>query len=263
MDESDEVRSAWDANAEHWDKSQGEGKTFALELVAPAEEALYEVKPGHRVLEIACGNGLHSRRLASRGAKVTATDLSPRMIEIAKAKTPAELEVEYRVLDATDAQQLSALPPSFDAIVCHMAVFDMSRVDALFAAAAERLGTGAPFIVSSAHPCFNQPNARFFAEAYEQADGTTREEHGVRVVEYARPFDSLVRAHHDSPAPHRMFHRPLSLLLSEAFAAGLVLTGLREPTMPTKDPPRRAALSWDARFAAIPAVIVYRFEARR
>lgn len=43
------------------------------------------VKPGNRVLDVACGQGRHSRMLASMGFAVTGIDLSPSSIEYAKA----------------------------------------------------------------------------------------------------------------------------------------------------------------------------------
>ena len=43
----------------------------------------FDLRPGQRVLDIACGNGLTSRKLAASGAQVTAFDISARMIELA------------------------------------------------------------------------------------------------------------------------------------------------------------------------------------
>jgi 2-polyprenyl-3-methyl-5-hydroxy-6-metoxy-1,4-benzoquinol methylase len=66
-----------------------------------------------RVLEIGCGTGTLARELATRrGAKVTAIDLSPRMIDVARVRTPASLGVEYHVADF-----LSLSPRGFDVVV--------------------------------------------------------------------------------------------------------------------------------------------------
>ena len=256
------VRGAWDTNAAHWDRRVGEGNTFSEHLVRPAEEALLHIEGRARVLEFACGNGVHSRRLARRGASVLATDISPRLIDLARARTAPELAVEYRVVDAGSVRDLETLPPHFDAVVCHMAIFDMPRIDRVFAAAASRLSGRGSFIVSSVHPCFNQAGAHMFAESTEDADGVTREVYGVRVSEYGQSYEFLGRAHHDSPVPHPIVHRPIAEVITEAVGAGLVLTGLVEPTLPLEDKPSRHALAWDARFAKIPPVIVYRFERR-
>jgi len=71
-----------------------------------------------RVLEIAAGTGIVTRRLRDRlpvGARLTATDLNPPMLDVARAKFGPHDAVEFQTADAT------ALPfgdGSFDAAVC-------------------------------------------------------------------------------------------------------------------------------------------------
>jgi len=50
----------------------GAGNDFVNVLVWPAVERFLPVKPGMRVLDIACGNGLTSRRRHSRLCEVGA-----------------------------------------------------------------------------------------------------------------------------------------------------------------------------------------------
>jgi SAM-dependent methyltransferase len=260
-EENSRVRAAWDANAEHWDQRMAEGNAFALRLIAPSEESLLAIRRGTRVLDVACGNGLHARRLARRGATVLAVDVSPRMIELARQRTPAELDVEYRVVDAANEGELAALPDAFDAAVCHMAVFDMERVDRLFAAVAARLRAGDPFVVSSVHPCFNSARPIMYTEVSEQTDPPSVT-HGVRIEEYLTPREFPARAFRDSKSPHPVFHRPLSMMLGEAFRSGFVLTGVVEPAFAEDGSRGSGPPGWDARFHDIPPVIVYRFEKR-
>ncbi len=59
-------RNAWEANAEIWDERMGEdGNDFFNLLCWPALASLLDIQPGRRYLDIACGNGLTSRRLAA------------------------------------------------------------------------------------------------------------------------------------------------------------------------------------------------------
>ena len=53
------------------------------------EVDLDEFGPAGRVLELACGTGLWTGRLAARASHVTAIDASPEALEIARAKVPA------------------------------------------------------------------------------------------------------------------------------------------------------------------------------
>jgi len=121
-------REAWDANAEHWDSRMGdEGNDFFNVLCWPVLASLLDVQPGQHILDIACGNGLTSRRLAALGANVTAFDFSANLIEKANARSNNyQSLITYHVLDATDEQALlssvqanSTLPfPTWHCLTC-------------------------------------------------------------------------------------------------------------------------------------------------
>jgi magnesium-protoporphyrin O-methyltransferase len=59
---------------------------------------------GMRILDAGCGTGLMSAELAARGADVVAIDLSPKLIDIARSRLPAELarQVTFLSGDMTD-----------------------------------------------------------------------------------------------------------------------------------------------------------------
>lgn len=59
--------------------------------------------------------------------------------------------------------------------------------------------------------------------------------------------------------PHLYFHRPIHLLLGEAFRVGFVLDGLEEPAFPS-DHPNNYLLSWGGNFSEIPPVLVVRLK---
>ena len=65
------------------------------------------------VLELACGTGLISQRIAGRVRNLEATDYSPEMIEEARKK-PHSVRLHYSVQDATD---LPYGPETFDVVV--------------------------------------------------------------------------------------------------------------------------------------------------
>ncbi|KFN45369.1 bifunctional 2-polyprenyl-6-hydroxyphenol methylase/3-demethylubiquinol 3-O-methyltransferase UbiG [Arenimonas metalli] len=72
---------------------------------------------GARVLDVGCGAGLLSEALAREGAKVTALDLAPELIDVARLHLlESGLQVDYRLqsVESLAAEQ----PASFDAITC-------------------------------------------------------------------------------------------------------------------------------------------------
>jgi 2-polyprenyl-3-methyl-5-hydroxy-6-metoxy-1,4-benzoquinol methylase len=71
---------------------------------------------GKRVLEIGCGNGRLTRRLANLGAHVDAFDLDKKLIVIARKELPASLSerVRYKVGSALD---LKYPKQTFDSVV--------------------------------------------------------------------------------------------------------------------------------------------------
>jgi SAM-dependent methyltransferase len=94
--------------------------------------ARLQVKPGLRLLELACGTGIVTRRLLSilpADGRYTATDLNPPMVDYARGKIGVDPRVTWQ---AADAQALAFTDQSFDAVVCQFGVmFFPDRVAAL------------------------------------------------------------------------------------------------------------------------------------
>jgi SAM-dependent methyltransferase len=63
---------------------------------------LRQLRPNcQAALEIGCGKGEFSRRLAGRSSRVLALDLSPEMIRIARANSAPESNIEFQIADVT------------------------------------------------------------------------------------------------------------------------------------------------------------------
>lgn len=252
----------WNRLGGWWDDYVGrEGNEFHRGTVAPVTEQLLDVQPGERVLDIACGNGQFSRRLAELGADVVAFDLSESFVQ--RARSHAAIgRIEYHVADATDHARLVAFG-EFDAAVANMALMDIPEVEPLFRALPQMLRPGGRFVFTIIHPCFGYPlspkagSRTGFVQVLNRALALVQRvvPHrvllaGARAVEpfvgarqslvYLKPVARLGTGIIGQPVPHWYFHRPLEALLRPAFDAGLVLDALAEPPWP--EAPNRAGL---------------------
>jgi len=181
-DIGDEVREAWEANAQWWSACFGEGNDFHLQWVAPPVESLLEIRPGERVLDIACGNGAFSRRLADLGAQVTALDFSASFIACACERNADYADrIRYCVIDAAKRDELMSVGEgAFDAAVSNMALMDMSDITVLASCLPKLLKSGGRFVVSIMHPCFNNPDARMCME-HEDRNGQLMTTRTIRI----------------------------------------------------------------------------------
>jgi 2-polyprenyl-6-hydroxyphenyl methylase/3-demethylubiquinone-9 3-methyltransferase len=103
---------------------------------------------GARVLDVGCGAGLLSEALAREGAQVTALDLAPDLIEVAKLHLlESGLQVDYRVQAVEDLA--AEAPASFDAITCMEMLEHVPDPGAVLAACATLLKPGGRLLLST------------------------------------------------------------------------------------------------------------------
>lgn len=77
-----------------YDKPERQADLRVLHTVVP------EYFIGRHVLDVACGTGYWTRRIATRAATVVGCDISPEVLTVARAKHPASLPADYVLCDA-------------------------------------------------------------------------------------------------------------------------------------------------------------------
>lgn len=102
---------------------------------------------GKRVLEIGCGTGRHTQRLARLGNDVTALDLSPGMLAVARAKPGLE---RVRFVES-DVFQFRPDAP-YDAVICALVIEHVQDLARFFERVAAFLAPGARGYFSEIHP---------------------------------------------------------------------------------------------------------------
>ncbi|MGH7129961.1 MAG: class I SAM-dependent methyltransferase, partial [Planctomycetaceae bacterium] len=169
--------------------------------------------------------------------------------------------VTFQQADATDEAALLALGEGrYDAVVCNMALMDMTEVAPLFRAVTRLLAPAGRFVFTIPHPCFNSNDIRLTLEEEDRA-GELVEISAIKVIDYLDIPPGKGAGMPGEPAPHWYFHRPLSTLLGAAFAAGLVMDGIDEPAFPPDTPDSRP-LGWH-RYTNIPPVLAVRMRVMR
>ena len=108
------------------------------------------LRPTDHVLEIGCGTGTTAIHHAPSVAHVRATDISERMIEIARSKARAA-EVQNIDFEMTSVEKLNAAPNSFDVILAHSILHLVPRVDRALVQLHQMLEPGGLLISST--PC--------------------------------------------------------------------------------------------------------------
>ncbi len=224
---NEEVKAIWNANAGYWDSKMGEGNAFHKTLIEPTQLKLLEVKPGQRVLDVACGNGQFARKLAELGAVVTGIDFSDKMIEIAKSRPSTN--VEYIVADAGSGTDLAKLPGKFDAIVCTMAMMDMENIETLISHSPKMLKRHGAFVFSILHPCFHS-GEHWIGHEQDDLEGRLRDRYFVKVSDYLVESTLTGVAMDGQPQSQYYFHRPISTIFRSFFKAGFTLDGYEEPS---------------------------------
>jgi SAM-dependent methyltransferase len=100
-----------------------------LDLLAP--------KPGERILDLGCGDGVLTAKLVEAGAEVVGTDADPAMVEASRAKG-----LDARVMDG----QRLTFDADFDTVFSNAALHWMPDTAAVFAGVHRALKPGGRFV---------------------------------------------------------------------------------------------------------------------
>ncbi|MEQ8769743.1 MAG: methyltransferase domain-containing protein [Phycisphaerales bacterium] len=223
----DSADAGWDHVAEWYDDLiENRRSDHHDEVVHPGVQRMLDLKPGERVLDIACGQGELAALLARSGADVTGVDASPALIERAREHAPERLTFMQG-----DARELAGLDAaSFDAAVCVLALMNIDPIEPVFERVRALLKPDGRAVFVVMHPAFRVPKASGWA--WSDREGKTVQR---RMIErYNTPFGAPIVmnpgevASGAEPITTTSHHRPIGALVRAASAAGLVVDGLEE-----------------------------------
>lgn len=175
---------------------------------------------GRQVCDLGCGQGELARRMAQRGAIVTAVDHSPAILRVANSYCNPS-GITYVWGDARDPDTLPKGP--FDVVVMNLMLMDVDDFQRVFASAAVLVGAGGAAVWTVMHPCFQSP----YSEPLEDEQGRLSHR---RVSHYASQWWRSSR-----PGTLRAalgaYHRTLSDYVNSFVGAGFDIRLMAEPVV--------------------------------
>ncbi|MBQ7850682.1 MAG: class I SAM-dependent methyltransferase [Clostridia bacterium] len=211
---------SWNAMGDEWLALAQTGES-RMRFIMPHMLGYMGDVRGKRLLDLGCGEGGYSRRLAAAGACVTAADCSEAALCYAQEQAQREgLEIAHYLRNSND---LFGIPDAaFDAALCSMMLMDVEDLGGTLREIVRVLKPGGRVYVSMLHPCFDGNHERGIGR---QGQGETRE---VVVKNYFEPREW------EAPLPGGTTsviwrHRTLSEYVKAFVSAGLTICDMHEP----------------------------------
>jgi len=247
----------WAEVADWYDKLVGDdGSEYHQHVVIPGVFRMLDVpnKKLH-VLDLACGQGVLSRKLAEAGCTVLGIDAAAPLIEAARRRNQSEgLPITYHVADATklvdDRNNLfpPLKPDSHDAITLILAIQNMTPLSPVWQACKAILKPGGSLIVVMMHPCFRIPKQSDWLWEDRGSGGVGEQVRTIKQYLTSSKVDIQTHpglaAHGKSETTTPHFHRPLQAYINTLGNAGLLIDHIEEwISHKTSQPgPKKAAL---------------------
>ncbi len=217
--------TSWGAVATWYEAAVGDNDSYQTQVIAPNLTRLMDLRPGEKVLDLACGTGFFSGLFGKIvGVKnVIGVDIGKQLISIAKKNNP---EIDFRISSADD---LSAFASNyFDKVTIVLAIQNIAEVKAMLMEVNRVLKpSGSVYIVMN-HPAFRIPKRSAWgfdevtSQQYRRIDGYLRESKEEIDMKPGSSKGQNVEQITVS------FHRPLQYYSKLFSATGFVITRLEE-----------------------------------
>jgi SAM-dependent methyltransferase len=220
--------TSWGGVADWYGEHVEGGDTYHAQVVAPNILRLVTPEKGLRLLDVGCGEGYFSRLFAAAGASVTAADISPELIELAREKDRgAKQHVSYHVASAED--MAFAPDRSFDVITAVLTLQNMEHFTTVCKEIARILTPQGRVVLVLNHPAFRIPKESSWG--WDREDGVPGG--GVqyrRIDRYLTPHKATIDMHPGAQTGDvtYSFHRSLQDHMKGFAKAGLAVTRLEE-----------------------------------
>jgi len=231
----EEAMRGWNEAAEEFaSRFERNEEFFHKHMINPAILDLVGTVEGKTILDVACGEGHLSRKLAelSKGnIQITGVDASETLIEIAKRRNKTFSDcITFQHGDASCMDQVPS--KTFDIAICNMALMFIKRYEETIHEVARILKPKGTFIFSLLHPCFLTPGSDWIMDDSRGTDqgkriGWKTDNYHLRLV--SRDVMWVC----DTKETY-YFCRTLEDYVRALREQGFVIADLREPLPPQK-----------------------------
>ncbi len=198
--------TSWGGVANWYDEHLERDDTYHEKVILPNLLRLLDIKKKDDVLDLACGQGFFAREYANLGGTVTAADISPELVEIAKKKGGV---ITYHVASADKLGFLKEGSIDKGAIV--LALQNIENYQAVLAEISRILKQEGKFYLVLNHPAFRIPKEsdwgwddkktvqyrredRYLSELRIPIEMNPGKKGGTETISFHRPLQSYFKA---------------------------------------------------------------------
>ncbi|MBS0616067.1 MAG: methyltransferase domain-containing protein [Verrucomicrobia bacterium] len=214
----EKVTTSWESSHSWYDRVVGEkGHYYHQSVIIPGIIRLLDLKPGDKLLDVACGQGILARSLP-KGVDYVGIDASPSLITAAQQKS----KQTFLVADATKPFPLEK--ESFSAAAIILALQNIERGDLTLEHIALHMKKNGRLLLVLSHPCFRIPRQSSWG-----IDEAKKLQYR-RIDRYLTPLAIPIQTHpgQKDSVQTTTFHQPLSTYTEWLYKAGFAITKIEE-----------------------------------
>ncbi len=226
--------TSWGKVADWYDDYLSNEDSYHNAVILPNLLRLLDPKKGERIVDVACGQGFFTEKVAESGAEVTGVDISGELIAKAESRLKERENVSKKLKTKfvlSSADDLSALPAvSSDKAICVLAAQNIKELDTMFGECARVLKKGGKLFLVLNHPAFRVPKASdWHYEEKTTFGGAPRQ--GRVVYQYLSEGAFKIDMNPGSKIDKKYtlsYHRPLQVFVKWLSKRGFAITRLEE-----------------------------------
>jgi ubiquinone/menaquinone biosynthesis C-methylase UbiE len=213
--------TSWQGVAGWYNKSVGSsGHYFHEKVILPGSLELLDLKPGAKLLDLACGQGVLAHHIP-RDVKYAGVDLATDLIKYAKSQTKRS---DTQFVEGDITHPLPIADHDFTHATVILALQNVEDFNAVFKNAAKHLVSGGKFLIVLNHPHFRIPRQTAWG-----IDEQTKQQYR-KVYKYMSEMQIPIDM---TPGKTKQkltwsFHNPLENYIEALSARGFVVTRIKE-----------------------------------